>query len=73
MKNSETILDIAILPEMARIEILDFYDFLKQKYGAASEKFCGDDQKTKVLGKFLKNKIKVGKIQRFKREELHER
>ncbi len=73
MKNSETILDIAILPEMARIEILDFYDFLKQKYGATSEKFCGEDQKTKVLGKFLKNKIKVGKIQKFTREELHER
>lgn len=32
MTESQMILDLSVLPEQARIELFDFYEFLSQKY-----------------------------------------
>ena len=73
MKNLETTLNIGVLPKMAQLEISDFYEFLKQKYEITDNEYGKTDYRQEGLGDFLKDQIKVNKIQRFTREELNER
>lgn len=71
MKNSQTIINISDLPEIAKIELLDFYEFLRTKHKFYSKKET--ESKSFPLSRFVLNPIKVNKICRYSRDELHER
>lgn len=73
MKHLEITLNINILPKIAQIEILDFYEFLKQKHEIAGGDYCQTDYSHAGLEAFLEKKINVKNIQKFTREELNER
>jgi len=60
-------IDISKLPKEARRELIDFYQFLINKYGTKTKK------ERKNLLKFLSTPIKVDKIIVHPRDELHER
>jgi|JI102314A2RNA_FD_contig_31_2174884_length_591_multi_5_in_0_out_0_2 hypothetical protein len=45
MEIHDSIIDISALPDIAKIEILDFYQFLFNKYGSNSKQVT---QKTKL-------------------------
>jgi hypothetical protein len=71
MRKPEDNINISGLTETARAELLDFYEFLKTR-GTASNK-----KKHKVsknpLEKFVSAPIKVEKIKKYTRDELHTR
>ncbi len=67
MDVSKQDIDLSILPEAARKELVDFYQFLVQKYGTKKQ------HKSNRFDKFLSNPIKVNKINIPSRDELHER
>ena len=71
MGNSKMIINISDLPEYARSELLDFYEFLRAKHKVCSKMDFG--KKGFPLSRFVSNPIKVEKIKRFSRNELHER
>lgn len=74
MEMRDSIIDISALPDSAKIEILDFYQFLFNKYGAKSKQ---PSQETKLketrFSKFLSNPIKVKNFHIYSRDELYER
>lgn len=74
MEIHDSIIDISALPDIAKIEILDFYQFLFNKYGSNSKQVT---QKTKLkearYSKFLSNPIKVKDFRIYSREELYDR
>jgi hypothetical protein len=74
MKAQQIQLDLSGMPPHAKIELLDFYEFLRQKYGgeqtAASPK---PRTRKKAFQTFLSNTVPVEKITRFSRDDLHER
>ena len=74
MEIQDSIIDISGLPEIAKIEILDFYQFLNNKYGSKSEnaKLESKSSELRYL-KFLSNPIKVKDFRIYSRDELYER
>ncbi len=62
MAESQMILDLSSLPEQARIELFDFYEFLSQKYNVLSskkalseanrEQYPGDDRSADFMDIF---------------------
>lgn len=74
MKAQQIKLDLSGMPPHAKLELLDFYEFLRQKYGgeqtAASPK---PRTRKKAFQTFLSNTVPVEKITRFSRDDLHER
>jgi hypothetical protein len=69
MAESRNTIDMSSLPEHAKNELSDFYEFLSQKYGVKEK----SETPGPHMKKFLSEPISVGKIMRFNREELHER
>lgn len=63
-------LDLSSLPPEARRELLDFYEFLRSKYGKADD---SDQSEGNGLSAFLDESIQVDRIIPYTREELHER
>ena len=72
MERSVDSLDLSSLPEHAKIELLDFYEFLCKKYGELKLDQKFEDPRSR-LKKFLSEPVFVQKIQSFSREELHDR
>jgi hypothetical protein len=70
MEKSKDIINISDLPEFARSELLDFYEFLRTKHKSSKEV---PERKGAPLSRFVSNSIKVEKIKRYSRDELHER
>ncbi len=63
-------IDLTLLPEDARKELIDFYEFLLEKYGARNKKDSLKDIK-KIL---LIDKIQIDtRSWKFSREELYEK
>ena len=61
-------INFEILPEEARRELIDYYDYLKRKYAR------GTEQTEKRLKKTLSNPVGIlPENYRFNREEAHER
>ena len=61
-------INLDVLPEEARKELIDYYDYLKSKYTK------GTEQVEKRLKKILSNPVGVLPVNyRFNREEAHER
>jgi hypothetical protein len=71
MEHSKDSINISDLPEFARAELLDFYEFLKAKHSNCIKKT--PERKGFPLARFVSNPIKVDKIKRYSRDELHER
>jgi len=65
-KTAEDI-DLTILPDNARRELLDFYEFLIKRYGKKGE------GKTARYRRLVSKPLKVSNIVIPLREELHER
>ncbi len=70
MNTSPMALDLSVLPESVRIQLMDFYDFLLTKYVAQPQL---QEVKKHRFARFLNEPIKVKQVQTFTREELHER
>jgi len=64
-------IDLSILPDNAEKLLIDFYDFLVEKYGKKKRKsrLTGD----KEFDKFISESIEVEEIVIPSREEIHER
>jgi len=71
MENHGDIINISDLPEFAQTELLDFYEFLRAKHKIGSKKAL--EKKGAFLARFVSKPIKVYKIKRYSRDELHER
>ncbi len=68
MTVSPTILNLSLLPQQAQQELLDFYEFLAQKYQVTTETSA-----TPAFTSFLQSPIKIPAWIPYTREELHER
>lgn len=69
MENQQ-IFDLSKFPKQARIELMDFYEFLAQKYVGDYKKI---NTKKERFSQFLEHPIKITKLHSWTREELHER
>ncbi len=72
MESRQTTLDLSGMPPHVRDELLDFYEFLCQKYGK-EQKGKSIELKGKAFSNFLANPVSVDQVTRFSREALHER
>ncbi len=63
---------LTLLPEHARMELLDFYEFLSAKYGISSKPAAAKSKKGR-FSKFIESPIRLRKSVKYTREELHER
>ena len=62
-------IDLMLLPEEARRELIDFYEFLIEKYGTKKKK----DNIKDIKELLLINKVQIDtKNWRFSREEIYE-
>ncbi len=68
MTTSSTTLNLSLLPQRAQQELLDFYEFLTQKYRVTTEPAV-----TPSFAAFLQSPIKVPAWIPYTREALHER
>lgn len=68
MGKPEDIINISELSEAAKAELLDFYEFLKTKHAGNK---CAIVRHP--LEKFTSDPIKVEKIKKYTRDELHAR
>jgi hypothetical protein len=69
----EKTLDISSLPDKAKGELLDFYEFLQGKYGHSK---TGEHQRSKGGSRFkafLSEPVHVSKVESISRDALHER
>ncbi len=67
-------LDMDILPEEVKKELLDFYEYLVTKYGKKQLKLKGTKKDKKVFFESVrKHSFKLPGDYKFNREELHER
>jgi hypothetical protein len=67
-------LDLEILPKEAKKELLDFYEYLLNKYGRAKkEKVTMEKRKLQFFESVKKHSFVLPENYRFNREELHER
>lgn len=74
MKAQQIQLDLSGMPSHAKIELLDFYEFLRQKYGGEQTAAPPKPRtRTKAFQTFLSNTVPVEKITKFSRDDLHER
>jgi hypothetical protein len=69
----EKTLDISSLPDKARAELMDFYQFLQGKYGCQKLETQGQDKRGTRLEAFLAEPIHVREIESVSRDSLHER
>jgi hypothetical protein len=70
MEMCDSVIDISALPDIAKIEILDFYQFLFNKYGG---NLVSQETKSKEprYSKFLSNPIKIKNFHFYSRDELY--
>ena len=74
MSIRNSILDISLLPDTAKTEILDFYQFLFHKYVSNSQSAKSETNlEKKRFSKFLSNRIKVQDFHFYSRDELYDR
>jgi hypothetical protein len=71
MEKSKDIINISDLPEFARTELIDFYEFLKAKHKKRPD--LVPESSEGPLCRFVSNPIKVDQIKRFSRDQMHER
>ncbi len=71
MGNPEKTINISDLPEFAQEELLDFYEFLRAKHKLDTKEPLKAQRTT--LSRFISSPIKVERIKRYSRDELHER
>jgi len=64
-------IDLSILPDNAAKLLIDFYDFLVEKYGKDNRK--SKSSSDEEFDKFISESIEVEEIVIPSREEIHER
>ena len=70
--SSRNQLDLDILPEEARKEIEDFYEFLLKKYGVKGKKSKKEGEKEDIDQFFDKYNLDLNTF-KFNRNKIHER
>lgn len=73
MKLLQSTIDLSVLPDMARTELIDFYEFLACKYVPVSTEVKRKEPKERRFARFLAEPICVDRWRTYTREELHER
>ena len=68
MKSSVQTLDLSTLPDTARREVADFYQFVMQRYGRIQKKQAAE--KSKLPAEFYKP-IAVSQYQTVSRDEIY--
>ena len=71
MEKSNVIINMSDLPEYARTELIDFYEFLKEKHKVRSDFFVESNENP--LFRFISSPIKVDRVRRLSRDQIHER
>ena len=71
MGSPEKTINISDLPELAQKELLDFYGFLRAKHKIDTHEPLKAQRTT--LSRFVSRPIKVERIKRYSRDELHAR
>lgn len=71
MEDSKNIINMSDLPEFARTELLDFYEFLKAKHKVYPE--LAPQRGEGSLSRFVSNPIEIKRIRRYSRDQIHER
>jgi len=67
-------IDIGILPEEVKKELLDFYEYLITKYGKKELELKSPIKDRRVFFESVKkHSVKLPRGYKFNREELHER
>ncbi|MBF0238401.1 MAG: hypothetical protein HQM12_11900 [SAR324 cluster bacterium] len=69
---NEQTLDLSQLPETARLELFDFYEFLTRKYVHSDLKVTSESEKP-PFARFLEHPVQLPRLESWTREELHER
>jgi len=70
---SQNILDISALPDMAKTELITFYEFLFYKYNIVSTDEKRQTGSERRFASFLAEPIRVNHWKKYSRDELHER
>jgi len=65
-------LDISSLPALAQSELVDYFEFLQQKYRSTNRHEKNGNDRTRFR-EFLAQPIKVKKITKYSRDSIHER
>jgi len=67
-------IDMDVLPEEVKNELLDFYEYLITKYGKKQSEIKGIARDRRVFFESVKkHSVKLPEDYKFNREELHER
>jgi len=72
----ENQLDLDRLPEGAKRELFDFYEYLLNKYGRSEKEKFGigiEERKVQFFESVKKHSLTLTENYKFNREELHER
>jgi len=70
---SQNVLDISGLPDMAKTELMSFYEFLVYKYNLVSADEKRQNTHKTRFSRFLAEPVPVAHWKKYSREELHER
>ena len=74
MQTTKQKIDLEVLPEEARKEMMDFYEYLLNKYAKAKkEKTTMEKRKLQFFESVKEHSFVLPENYRFNREELHER
>lgn len=73
MSTTRDAIDLNMLPRAARAELLDFYEFLRGKYGAITKPHQKAARAKQVCDRASARSLKLPADYHFDRDELHER
>jgi hypothetical protein len=74
MATTREAIDLNTLPRAARTELLDFYEFLRSKYGTvAARPTTKTDAAKRLCDRASARAIRLPADYRFDRDEIHER
>ena len=73
MATTREAIDLNALPRAARAELLDFYEFLRGKYGTAARSATKADAAKQLCDRASARSIRLPADYRFDRDEIHER
>jgi hypothetical protein len=66
-------IDISILPDNAANLLIDFYDFLVERYSKSKEESKDRRESDKKFAEFISKSVEVAEIIIPPRDEIHER
>jgi len=65
-------IEVDVLPDNAKRELFDFYEYLVSKYGKSPKEVSPIERKNKFLKSISRHSFKLPADYKFNREEIHE-